>query len=146
MSEQEKKLLEHICISSKKARTVTNPLFSVNYIDREIRKDNSDHVRETVQFARNTANAMDRLAVYRLYHNFLKPYRINCSTDSTATHGTVAGISENKIKAELKTIFTQRRFLGKHWMLNIADRKLWCRCISTPMSKAADYLPGYVRA
>ena len=41
---------QHIALSSRAARTITSPLFSVNYIDRQIRKDNSDHGRETVKF------------------------------------------------------------------------------------------------
>ncbi|MBI9104172.1 MAG: hypothetical protein JEY99_17275 [Spirochaetales bacterium] len=70
---REQTSLKHIRISSKLARTITNPILSVNYLDRELRKDNSDHTRETVQFAKNVNNLMDRLAIYRLYHNFIKP-------------------------------------------------------------------------
>ncbi len=42
-------------------RTLNNDLFAVNYFDREIRKDQSNHTRETVQFSRDVNNAMDRL-------------------------------------------------------------------------------------
>jgi transposase-like protein len=146
LSNYEKRALNHICISSKKARTLTNPLFSVNYLDREIRKDNSDHVRETVQFARNTANAMDRLAVYRLYHNFMKSYRINGEKATQLTHGEKAGIPREKIRRELKTLFTRRRFLGKHGMLDLSDRMVWCRCVSTPLNRFANRFSGFVLA
>ncbi len=146
LSNKEQIALNHIRISSRKARTLTNPLFSGNYIDREIRKDNSDHTRETVQFARNAGNAMERLAVYRLYHNFIKPYRINGSCNSIETHGSAAGISKKRIRIELKTLYTRRRFLGRHGMMNLSDWKLWCKCVFTPLNKAADILPNYILA
>ena len=42
------KEITHIRISSRKARTIRNELFPVNYFDREIRKDCANHVRQTV--------------------------------------------------------------------------------------------------
>ena len=145
-SEQERMVLKHVRISSRRARTVTNPLFSVNYLDREIRKDNSDHVRETVQFARNAGCCMDRLAVYRFYHNFLKDYRINREGEARMTHGERAGIPRREILRELKTLFTQRRFLGKSGRMEVSDRMVWCRCLSTPLSRVADPLPRFALA
>lgn len=41
----------HTPISSKAARTLTNPLFPVNYLDRQLPKDMAEHERETVRFA-----------------------------------------------------------------------------------------------
>ena len=143
---EERLALKHIRISSRRARTVTNPLFSVNYLDREIRKDNSDHVRETVQFARNAGNAMERLAIYRLYHNFMKPYRINGETECRISHGEKAGIPGDRIRRELRSLYTLRRFLGKQDCMDVSDRKLWCRCVHTPLNRFADYLPRYALA
>ncbi|MBI9102144.1 MAG: hypothetical protein JEY99_07000 [Spirochaetales bacterium] len=144
LSFREQASLKHICISSKLARTITNPIFSVNYLDRELRKDNSDHTRETVQFAKNVNNLMDRLAIYRLYHNFIKPYRINKKEYKDETHGSMAGISTQNIRKELRTLFTRRRFLGQNLMMDNSDRKLWCRCLFTPLSFHADLYPGYI--
>ncbi len=76
----------------------------MNYIDREIRKDNSDHVRETMQFAKNVNNMMERLAIYRFYHNFMKPYRVNGKAYTRIPHAVMAGISEKSIRKELKTL------------------------------------------
>jgi hypothetical protein len=50
-------------------RTTGNPLFAVNYADREIRKDLAEHRRETVCFARSAAMSMARLWVYVADHN-----------------------------------------------------------------------------
>ena len=38
----------HTTINSKEPRTVMNELFSVNYLDREVRKDVPEYRRETV--------------------------------------------------------------------------------------------------
>ena len=138
-----KEKINHIQISSKRARTLTNPLFAVNYTDREIRKDCSDHARETCQSAKNVANAMDRLAIYRMYHNFIKPFRINERNNTLETHATMAGMGRKKIYTEMKTAFTQRRFLGKVLNMSGSDLKIWCRGISTPMNRFADHLPRF---
>jgi len=118
----------------------------VNYLDREIRKDNSDHTRETLQFARNANNCMERLAVYRLYHNYVKPYRIGKKKEGSVTHAEVAGISGRSIALELKTVFTQRRFFSRVRGLASSDWLLWLRGITTPMKRAPEYLPAYAWA
>ena len=139
----ERQRIQHLRISSKLPRTVRNQLFSVNYLDREIRKDNSDHTRETVQFARNACNCMERLAVYRLYHNYIKPYRIGKKEDSTISHAERAGIPAQRIASEMRTVFTQRRFFSRTGRLSVSDRLIWLKGISTPLKQVADYLPAY---
>ncbi|NIX02738.1 MAG: hypothetical protein GWN13_31805, partial [Phycisphaerae bacterium] len=89
-------LFRHHRISSKRARTGRNPLFAVNYLDRQFRKDLSDHARETVQFAHNPACMMSRFVLYRQYHNYLKPFRIKEHNENRAepckTHAEAAGL------------------------------------------------------
>ena len=48
----ENKWISHETVSAKAPRTKLNPLFSSNYIDRELRKNLADHVRETVRQGR----------------------------------------------------------------------------------------------
>lgn len=66
----DKKQIEHIRISSKLPRGLRNDLFSVNYLDRELRKDNANHVRETMCVAfrkcNNPANCDTRLENLRI--------------------------------------------------------------------------------
>ncbi|MGA7615669.1 MAG: hypothetical protein WBX15_10885, partial [Thermoanaerobaculia bacterium] len=69
-------LLRHERYSSKAPRTLGNPLFPVNYVERQLRKDQVNHVRETVQFARCPAAMMNRLTIYQGYHNYLMPRRV----------------------------------------------------------------------
>ena len=133
--------LRHVTVNSRKPRTLHNDLFSVNYLDREIRKDNANHVRETVQFSRNVNNAMERLSIYGLYHNYMKPYRINAS--EKRAHGEIAGIKRAKINSELKTLFTRRRFYSRIRNLGAEEMKIWLRGFATPGKRRSEYVAGY---
>ena len=132
-------------ISSKKPRTVHNKLFAVNYYDREIRKDNANHVRETVQYSRNVNNCMERMAIYRVYHNYVKPYRITDRTDEKRLHGEVAGIERQRIEGEMGSIFTERRFLTR-LSLSWSDALIWLRGLATPTVHEGGTFPGYAWA
>lgn len=143
LNDGERSVLHHQTCSSKKARTLTNPLFSVNYLDREIRKDLAEHTRESVQFGRNVVTQMERLAVYRLYHNYCKPYRINGRDERMRTHAEQAGISSGLIQREMKTLFTQRRFLSRVRGIMSRDRCIWLKSIATPLKEGLEYLPAY---
>ena len=140
--------LSHVQISSEEPRTVRNDLFSVNYLDREIRKDCANHVRETVQFSRNVNNVMERLSVYRLYHNYMKPYRIrgNPAAGIPVTHGEEAGIPAGQIRKELRTLFTMRRFYHRIFRPGEEDMSLWFRTLGTPLKKNGEKVPRYLAA
>jgi len=144
---QDRSALVHHPCSSTAPRTVSNELFSVNYLDREIRKDLAEHTRETVQFARNAVNQMERLAVYRAYHNYFKPYRIGGGREEgRITHAERAGIPGELIRGELKSFFTRRRFLSRVKGTMIRDRMVWLRAIKTPLKQFAEGLPAYAWA
>ncbi len=134
----------HVTVNSKKMRNLTNDLFSVNYLDREIRKDNANHVRETVQFSRNVNNDLERLAIYRLYHNYMKPYRINLSTGQL--HAEVAGVESAKIRAELKTFYTRRRFYSRMKGMTFEEMCIWLRGFVTPGRGGIEYVPQFAWA
>lgn len=138
--------IEHILCSSTLPRTISNQLFSVNYLDREIRKDLAEHTRETVQFGRNAVNQMERLAIYRAYHNYYKPFRIRDTEGSRYTHAEKAGVSRSSIRREKKTFFTQRRFLSRIKGIMIRDLDIWLKCVATPLKIYAEELPAYVWA
>jgi len=146
LTPQQRVQVEHETTSSTLPRTVTNDLFSVNYIDREIRKDLAEHTRETVQFGRNVINQMERLAIYRVYHNYFKPYRIRGSADERCSHAERAGIPGGSTRRELKTLFTQRRFLSRTSMGMCRDRDVWLRSVATPLRQGMEEFPGYILA
>jgi len=137
--------VHHVRISSHKPRTVANPLFAANYLDRQIRKDQANHVRETVCFARNVNNAMARLAVYFTHHNYLKGYRERERGRSRRSHAEVAGIPPGRIAGELHRVFTARPFFMRS-RLEGFWRDLWLRRLTTPLKTGLEYLPKYAYA
>jgi hypothetical protein len=137
------KPIKHIRISSTLPRTLRNDLFSVNYLDREIRKDCANHVRQTVCFSRNVNNCMERLWVYFIYHNYRKRYRIRYG--EVRTHAEVAGIDGKEIRQALKGYFTRRSFLSKCGLTG-SMRLLWLRELDTPLSEAYNYMPNHLTA
>ena len=137
--------LTHIRISSKKARNYQNKLFSCNYTERQIRKDCSNHVRETVCFSRNVNNCMERMIIYIMYHNYIKIYREKFRGKHDYTHSEIAGMDRVLIDNSLKDIYTKRRFLS---LENIKDsfEEVWNKMLVTPFKRKQDYLPAYAVA
>jgi len=134
----------HVRISSKLSRTPQNPLFPVNYYDRQLRKDNANHVRKTVRFSQNVNNCLERFAVYQMQHNYFKPYRIEQGKKKrNLRHGEVAGLERREIEAQLKDIFHLRRFFTKV-KLNRSQLMLWARMIGTLDQLDGGYKPRYI--
>jgi len=129
--------------SSKLARTFNNPLFSANYIDRELRKNNAHYVRESVQFARSVNNCLERLAVFQLSHNYFKPYRIEHPEKKYLLHAERAGIPREKIREKLAALFEARRFYS-HSRLTDSQDLVWRRGVGNVDRFDGGYLPRYI--
>ncbi len=142
---------EHRCIQeripSTLPRTRYNPLFASNYYDREVRKDQAHHRRETACFARNAANGMSRMYAYFVWHNYEKRYLIQWPIVMTATHAQVGGIAEPVIRHMRTRMFRQRVFLS-HLSLLPIDRAVWVKTVYDPVrgGKLQGYLPKYAVA
>jgi hypothetical protein len=134
--------LSHKTISSRVARTRQNPLFPVNYLDRELRKDLHEHVRESVCFGRNVNRQMERLSLYLFYHNYMKEHRARWGP---ITHAIVAGYDEGQIAEELDDIWERRAMLSLT-DLSVCSEESWRRARATPLGPASDYLPKYAVA
>jgi transposase-like protein len=133
----------HAKINSRIARTLRNPLFPVNYMDRELRKDIAAYRRETVCFARNINAAMARLSVYFYYHNYYKAYRIKNTFKYTETHASVAGLGMVNMRDESEErMFTDRYFLS-HQSLNEFEMDIWMKRLVTPLKRGPEYVPAY---
>lgn len=140
-----KTFIAHTTVSSKAARTRRNPLFSSNYSEREVRKDQANHRRETVCFSRNVGNMMNRMIVYMLWHNYKKPFRISRKEENKLTHAEMAGISKVAITNERTVLFRDRAFLSRA-DISMLEKRLWMRAFRTPLKKKPDYLPRYAAA
>jgi len=126
-------LVVHEMTSSRQPRTSENPLFAVNYLDRQLRKDLADHVRETVRFARRLQQSLERVMIHLGHHNFFKPYRTR-QPDPRRTHAEAAGLGRNEVEALRQRSLTQRAF---GWRIRLDDwqRDLWTRNIAVPVHK-----------
>jgi transposase-like protein len=139
--------LHHRTVSSRAARTVSNPLFAVNYFDRELRKDLANHVRETVCFARNVNAAMERFWIYAVHHNLVKRYRERQPRRDKRTHASVAGLSPNTRERVRRGYFARRAFFSRVSGLPASLVVLWRRQLETPLHPNGSYtLPRYAVA
>ncbi len=136
----------HITFPSTLPRTLTNKLFSVNYWDREFRKDIAAFRRETTCITRNVGSGLLRTSCHILWHNYRKPYRVRkeWTVKSLQTHAEIAGIDEEKIEKAWPTLFLNRPFPSRdplpQWAVPI-----WERSYPTPLATNADYVPNFWR-
>ena len=126
-------------------RNQWNPLFPVNYYDRELRKDVAAYRRESTCFTRNVSNGLSRMACHMIYHNYQKPYRVEWPQTDDSVHAEVAGVARELVEAQLRKLYSERPFLGHH---NLSDesRKIWLKQSVTPLKEKPDYLPAYARS
>jgi len=66
--------VSHHTVSSRAARTARNPLFAINLLDLLIRHSGANHKRETLAFSKRRQSAAERLAVFLVWRNYLKPF------------------------------------------------------------------------
>lgn len=137
----------HIRIPSTLPRTIANPLFACNYYDREVRKDQAQHRRETTCYARSAVNDVTRMYAYLVWHNYKKRYLIKWPVDRNETHAQVAGISCKRINQLREKMFTERFFLS-HLSLLPIDEKVWRKSTYVPTSHTPrrPILPNYAVA
>jgi hypothetical protein len=136
----------HHLTNSKLGRNTANPLFAVNYIDREIRKDMASQSRETVQFPRNVSNAMLRMNLYLFDHNVFKPYRIRQPEFSRVSHAEVAGLASEDLQHIVMGFFSRRFFRPRGMSLSESAERTLRRGWKTPLKSSVEVARGYLAA
>lgn len=124
----------HIRVPSTLPRTQANPLFACNYYDREVRKDQAQHRRETTCYARSAVNDITRMYAYLVWHNYEKGYLIKWPVDRNETHAEIAGIAREKINCLREKMFRDRFFLS-HLPLLPIDEKVWRKGVYKPFDR-----------
>ena len=138
-------LFEHRQVSGKRPRSRANPLFAVNYMDRQVRKDVANHVRQTTRGARNVNDLMNRLAIYRVMHNYRKSYRVRPDQRDERYHGEVAGLAREVIEAEVgQSYYTQRRFFTHGGGYLAEAWRTVARVWGTPLGDGNLYVPRFI--
>jgi hypothetical protein len=129
----------HHTVSSKLPRTFANPLFASNYIDREIRKDQAAHRRETACHCRNAANGVLRMWAYLGRHNYWKKFCIKAPVFDEHCHGEVAGIAKEYIEYCKGAVYEFRVFLSR-LRLFPWEEDAWLKRIATPGKTKPEYV------
>ena len=132
--------LQHETVSSKLNRNFKNPLYPVNYIDREIRKDLETYKRKTVYIAKDMSNSMVRACIYSFYHNNIKIFRKK--NKNSGFHYTEAGIDNNVVKRMLSKIFS-KRIIYSVLELTPFEKLVWNGQVPNPFGDRKYPLPAY---
>lgn len=135
--------VKRIMVSSRAARTRSNPLFPVNYWDRELRKDQAAHRRETTCFGRNVSNGMARFWCYLRYHNYRKRFLIRSPVGDRRTHADAAGIGEGARRRLGGRYYSARAFFTR-CELSTPGLKAWLKRFATPGTDWVGRIPAYV--
>ena len=76
--------LVHKVTSSTERRTTSNPLFPVNLADLLLRHSGANHHRETIAFSKRRQAAIERLALFTVWRNYVKRRREKGGRESAA--------------------------------------------------------------
>ena len=76
--------IDHQVTSSTERRTSSNPLFPVNLADLLLRHSSANHRRETIAFSKRRQAALERLAAFTVWRNYIKKRRENGPDESAA--------------------------------------------------------------
>jgi hypothetical protein len=117
----------------------------VNYLDREFRKDIAAFRRESTRFTRNVSNGALRFAIYQVWHNFVKPWRIKHPWPPFVKHGDLAGLPMGQAQEGLRSMLSERAFLSR-LSLGEEARRIWLKLLPTPLKARPDYLPAFASA
>ena len=102
-------------VSSRAARTADNPLFAINLLDLLIRHGSSNHKRETISYSKRRACAAERLAIFLVWRNWMRPYSIRKKGKTPAMR---LGIADRKLSLEElleRRLFPSRIELPVRW-------------------------------
>ena len=134
-----------IRVASKLPRTWRNPLFASNYLDREIRKDQAAHRRESTCFGRSVANGLMRMACYVAWRNYAKRFLVKAPAHDRRTHAEAAGIPGESTRWAREEMFGRRAFLSRLGLGPVEER-IWRKSSRTPLAPGPAPLPAYALA
>jgi transposase-like protein len=133
---------QHVPVVTPQPSGETTPLFAFHYLDRQLRKDLSEHVCQTTRWAKRPERQVGRLALYLAWHHAKKPVRIN-GDDKEVRHLERVALKRETIDREWAALTKVRRF-GTHEPLEGWHRRVWNREDRNPeLPQAA--MPKYLR-
>lgn len=136
-------LYTHHRYNSHLARTYQSPLFGVNYMDRELRKDLANHVRETTRYSREANHMVERVSIFAVDHNLNKKFRIKSKNQDTSWHWKEAGLPEIKVKTGMGEKFWARPWRQEDFLGFL--KRMWDRDIPGPRTRAQARMADFWR-
>lgn len=127
-------LAEHHRTDSRAPRTMANPLFPVNYIDRLIRHRLREHTRETIAFGRHSSMQMYRMWVFAWDLNTRRLWRVKRPRQGLhAQQGTIDQAGMRAVR-RINRSFYQRRVDPRNGTLPDSLREAWeAQMVSPPL-------------
>jgi hypothetical protein len=114
---------------STSPRTMGNPLFAVNYVDRMIRHRVKEHTRESIAIGRNSTMQMLRMWIFAWDHNVRQPYRVNDL--GCACRAVEAGVSARAVGRLTREFYTRRRSVRRRRVPE-SMMQVWLAELETP--------------
>lgn len=122
-------LIHHIQTPSTAPRTMDNPLFPVNYVDRLLRHRVKEHTRETIAFGRHAVMQMHRAWLFAWDHNCRREHRVKKPGAGVhAVHGCLDSLTVRSLTRE----FFDRRILPRNVGVPETIREVWLGELQTP--------------
>jgi transposase-like protein len=121
-------VFEHRQTPGSAPRTVDNPLFLMNYLDRMIRHRVKEHTRESIAIARNSTMQMHRMWIFAWDHNVVQPRRV--AVADTRSRAEVA-LSATPTLRRLKRQFFTRR-VAVRTLVPESMREVWEARLESP--------------
>jgi hypothetical protein len=110
--------IEHKTISSRAARTPQNPLFPVNLADLLLRHCGSQHKRETIAFSKRLQSGCERMAIFAVWRNWMKPFSERDRKAERASPAMRLGLADRLWTVEdvlVRRLFPSRITLPEPW-------------------------------
>jgi transposase-like protein len=123
------KLLSVERTSGEAPRTVSNPLFFVNYIDRMIRHRMKEHTRKSIALGRNSTMQMHRMWIFAWDHNTRQPARVRRVGDPSRAEQ--AGVSAAALRSVQHEFYTRRMSL-RGIPFRESMRQVWLGQLDSP--------------
>jgi len=98
----------HRTTSSKERRDKHNPLFNINVLDLMIRHSTAAHKRETIAWAKRRQASIEKLAIFQVWHNYMKR---RWEKGGRVTSAMLLGVADRPWR--LRDLFRERRFFAK---------------------------------
>lgn len=122
-------LLQYRRISSEAPRTMANPLFPVNYVDRLLRHRVKEHTRESIAIGRHSVMQMHRAWIFAWDHNVRREHRVK--EPFAGVHTDWTGVPLETV-GEVTRSFFARRLRPRDCLVPDSIRQVWLGLLETP--------------